>query len=248
MYVHVEHKIYTPPCIISSLLSKDLSRVDRISRSIALRTYINYISRLSIEELWNLIDKVTGGLGYTREDRDFVRVIMAGCIIAWPEAIDDGDKVLEIGTGLGRTIYCVLESTSPSNILTIDVSSEILSIALYRNPYPFFQNRLWDHRVNIVHGDAVEIVDILHRIGMKFNHIIHDGGPNPGKNPRLYTKEFLEKLVKLLEPRGSITIFAGRKPAIVSRIYNTLKQLGIKPETHAFPYTPVRVIHGKKIY
>jgi len=244
----VEHKNYTPPCIISSVLTKDLSKADRISRSIALKTYIDYTSRLSIDELWDLIDKVTGGLGYTREDRDFVRVIMAGCVIAWPETIGNGNMVLEIGTGLGRTIYCVLESANPLSILTIDISSEILSIALYRNPYPFFQNRLWDHRVNIIHGDAVEIIDLLHRIDMRFNHIIHDGGPNPSKNPRLYTREFLEKLVKLLEPGGSISVFAGRKTAVVSKIYNTLKQIGIKPKTHTFPYTPVRVIHGKKIY
>lgn len=247
MYVHVEPKNYTPPCIISNLLVRDFLAVDRISRSIALRSYIEYISRLSIEELWNLIDNVTGGLGYTSEDKDFVRIIMAGCVIAWPEAIDDG-KILEIGTGLGRTIYCVLESANPSNILTIDVSPEILSIALYRNPFPFFQNRLWDHRVKIIHGDAVEIVDILYRIGMRFNHIIHDGGPNPGKNPRLYTRGFLEKLVKLLKPGGTISVFAGRKSSIVSRIYNVLRQVGIEAETRAFPYTPVRVIHGKNIY
>lgn len=248
MYVHVEHKNYTPPCIISSLLDRDLLRADRISRSIAFKTYIEYTSRLSIDQLWDLIDKITGGLGYTKEDKDFVRVIIAGCIISWPEEVNDGDKILEIGTGLGRTIYCVLESANPSKIVTIDISPEILSVALYRNPYTFFQNKLWDHRINIIYGDAVEVTELLHRIGMKFDHIIHDGGPNPDKNPQLYKKYFLEKLIKLLKNEGTISVFAGKRSASVSRIYNLLKQLGIKAETQSFPYAPVRVIHGKKIY
>ncbi len=248
MYVHVEPRKHTPPCIIAGLLKGDLLGVDRISRSIALRTYLERVSKLPDRELWDLVDRVTGGLGYTRDDRDFVRVIMAGCTIAWPEAVEDGDKVLEIGTGLGRTIYCILESTNPSTIVSIDISPEILAVALYRNPYSFFQEKLWDQRVHIVLGDAVETIDILYRKNIRFNHIVHDGGPNPDKNQRLYTRNFLEKLVELLEPNGTITIFAGRKRQTVSRIYNTLKQIGVEPETKTFPYTPVRVIHGKKIY
>jgi hypothetical protein len=37
---------------------------------------------LSQEELWRLIDEITGGLGSTREERDVTRLIIYGSYIA----------------------------------------------------------------------------------------------------------------------------------------------------------------------
>ncbi len=247
MYVQEEAR-HNPLCVLKYLLEKDYRSVDRVSRTIAYKAYVSFTSSLSETELWRIIDKTTGGLGYTNNDRDLARVIMAGCTIAWPEAVKPGYNVLEIGTGLGRTIYCLLYSTNNIAVTTIDISPSILSIALYRNPYRVFQKILWNNNVHIVNYDAVVAVHILSAKGVLYDHIIHDGGPNPMKNPRLYTKRFLEKLILLLKDNGTISIFAGRNPRIVSKLYQTLKQLGLEVETVSFPYTPVRVFHGKKIY
>ncbi len=246
MYVHVEASNHTPPCIIAHLAARDYRWVDDFSRALALKAFVLETSSLDQESLWRLVDRITGGLGYTSEGIDEARVIIAGCVIAWTEAVDRDSIVLEIGTGLGRTMHCLLESTKPRMVLTVDNSPEILSIALYRNPFPYFQEKLWRDNVYIVYGDAVEVVDTLLATRHRFNHIIHDGGPNPGKNKRLYNREFLEKLVRLLQPKGTLSVFTGRNPRETTRIYKILKRQGLEIETKTLPYSPARVIHAKK--
>ncbi len=199
----------------------------------------------NFSELLEIIDNITGGLGYTKEEPlDVVRMGLAGSVIAWPEVLRDGDKVLEIGTGLGRTAYVVHYAVKPSIYVTIDVSGEILFIALYKNPIKVYQDVLWRSDVKIIYADATRIIKCLNDV---FDHIIHDGGPNPRRNKKLYSMNFLKALVKLLKPGGRLSIFIGSERLMQERIYTSLIEIGLRIiETKSLPFSKARVIHAVK--
>jgi len=237
----------TPLCILHNLFKRDYNKVDRISRSIAYNAFIRYTSRLSEEALWRIIDEITGGLGYEKDNIDESRIIQLGCHIAWPEVVKDNSRILEIGTGLGRTLYCVFASINPREYITIDISPLILSIALYRNPFRYFQEKLWLSQVKIVLLDAIKAVEIMVYNHEKFDHIIHDGGPNPRRNPYLFSKDFLKNLVKLLNTNGTISVFAGKDRSYIDKIYRLFKSMKMDVETRSYPGIPVRVVKARKL-
>ena len=225
--------------IIQLLRQGKYDLVDSFSRK-AISSLKDYVCSLSHDEVWRIIDNVTGGLGYTLNDKDISRLIIYGSYISWVEVIRQGYKILEIGTGLGRTCYTVLSTVMPSLYLTIDSSREILAIALHRNPYPPFQEALSNPCVKICLCDAVKAVDMIKDV---FDHIIHDGGPNPNKNPELYSNDFLEKLANLLKSDGTLSIFGSKNRSWQNRLYHKLKDLGFHVKTEPLPYSPVVVFH-----
>ncbi|MEM4577125.1 MAG: MnmC family methyltransferase [Candidatus Nezhaarchaeales archaeon] len=231
---------YFSESLVKELLKqKKYSEVDKISRDI-VSSFKGLVLSMSQESLWRLIDEVTGGLGYTMEDKEVTRLVIYGTYISWAEAVKHGSKVLEIGTGLGRTCYSVLSITTPSLYLTIDVSPEILAIALYRNPYAAFQEALSNPVVKLCLCDVTEA--ILY-IDDSFDHIIHDGGPNPNKNPALFSRKFLEKLVSILKPTGTLSIFGGKNRKWQDKLYRELKVLGLSVASKPIPYSPILVFH-----
>lgn len=226
--------------IIVQLLSQgNYDLVDSFSRK-AVSSLKDDVCSLSHDEIWRVIDKVTGGLGYTLNDKDVSRLIIYGSYISWVEVVQQGYKILEIGTGLGRTCYTVLSTVTPSLYLTIDSSREILAIALYRNPYPPFQEALSNPCVKICLCDAVKAVSAIKDV---FDHIIHDGGPNPNKNPELFSDSFLGKLVNLLKSNGTLSIFGSKNRLWQNRLYHKLRNLGFRVKTETLPYSPVVVFH-----
>lgn len=218
--------------------------VDKHSREQVRKRY-GYVENLDLDSIVKLIDNVTGGLGYTNsEPLDVVRMGYAGSYIAWPEKVTDNSKILEIGTGIGRTAYVVHYVAKPKLYLTIDISGEILYIALYKNPVKIYQDTLWLPDVKIVFGDVVKLVDCIKD---SFDHIIHDGGPNPKRNQRLYSRRFFEALIRLLKPEASISVFIGSERRMQEYIYNTLIELGLEiVETVPLPFSKARVIHACK--
>jgi len=227
-------------CHVKELLQKrQYEEVDRVSRAMVSH-FKEWALSLSQEDVWHSIDDVTGGLGYTKEDRDVTRLIVYGSYIAWAEAVKHGSKVLEIGTGLGRTCYSVLSTTSPSLYLTIDSSPEILAIALYRNPYPPFREALWSPAVKLCLCDATIAVRYIND---SFDHIIHDGGPNPNKNPALFSSAFLRDLASLLKTGGTLSVFGSKNRKWQDKLYRELRALDLSVTSKPLPYSPVIVFH-----
>ncbi len=215
------------------------NKVDELSRRIvAEHSFEN-------KQLIEIIDKITGGLGYTRENPlDESRMNYAGYYIAWPDVLRNGVKVLEIGTGLGRTAFIVHYSINPQLYLTIDKSLEMLYIALYNNPIEDYRRTLWKRDVKIVYGDALRV---LKCINDEFDHIIHDGGPNPRKNKRIYSRRFFNTLNRLLRKGGTLSVFIGSYRVMQDLIYNTLVDTGFEIiETVSLPFSRARVIHAVK--
>lgn len=231
--------------ILEKIERKQYQEADKITREFIERIYKDEIAQLSLDQIKQLIDKITGGLGYFKNDWNIMRMNYVGSIISWAEVVKDRAKILEIGTGIGRTCFTVMYSRNVSEYITIDNSPEILAIALFKNPIDFYQKTLWDKRVRVILGDALKVIT---RINDKFDHIIHDGGPTPSKNPRLYSRSFLKKLVLKLKRGGTLSVFGGRDPLWVDRVYKNLALLGLKVETVSFPDAPVRVFHCVKIH
>ncbi len=232
--------------IIPEAVAKgELRRADRLTRLVALDALHYIVERLGWQRLVRHVRGVTGGLGDREDDLfDPFRMGLAGSVIAWPEAVPEAGRVLEIGTGIGRTRYAVHVTVETSLYVSIDVDPVIHAIALYRNPVPAYQEALWKRDVVLLLGDAVRLTRLLPEAS--FDHIIHDGGPNPRRNPRLYSRRFLATLARLLKPGGSISVFAGAERKWVTRIYETLKNLGFRiVETVHLPGSRARVIHAR---
>lgn len=200
---------------------------------------------LKSKQLIDVISRITGGLGYTKENPlDELRMNYVGYYIAWPDVLNNAVKVLEIGTGLGRTAFIVHYVVNPQLYLTIDNSLEMLYIALYNNPIGDYRRVLWRRDVKVVYGDALHLLKCLNDT---FDHVIHDGGPNPRKNKRLYSKHFFNILSKLLKKRGTLSVFIGSYRVMQDLVYNTLLDTGFKIiETSSLPFSKARVIHAVK--
>ena len=232
--------------IIPKLVGRGrLKSADRLTRLVALDALHYIVERLPWSRVVERVRLVTGGLG-DREDEPFdpFRMGLAGSVIAWPEAVPRGARVLEIGTGIGRTRYAISLTVKTSLYVSIDVDPFMHAIALYRNPVQAYQSSLWSRDVILLLGDAVRLARLLP--SNSFDHIVHDGGPNPRRNPRLYSKNFLETLAKLLRPGGTLSIFAGAERNWVTRIYAMLKNIGFTiVETVHLPGSRARVIHAR---
>jgi len=229
--------------MLNLLRRRQFDAADEKSRLIAKDTYERFVKPLNDCEVFQLIDEITGGLAYRKGDFNIMRMVYCGSIIAWPEAIPDGGRVLEIGTGIGRTCYVAIEWANPSLFVTIDVSPFVLAIALFRNTVSAYREALWRKHVKIVLYDSLKAADALN---LMFDHIIHDGGPNPRRNPALYSRESLYTLSKVLKLGGSMSIFAGRDRKWQNEIDRTLKSQGFEVKSASFPDAPTLVFHAAK--
>jgi len=232
--------------ILDLIGREDMYKADVLSRRLAYSMYVGKIAFIDAWELVELIDRVTGGLGYKRDEPlNPVSMTLAGTVIVWPDAVGKSRRILEIGTGLGRTCYVAYYYTKPEIFVTIDVSLEILAIALYRNPVDVYWKSLWEATTFVVWGDAVEVVKKLP--DNFFDHVIHDGGPNPLKNPSIYAKPFLSELRRILKPCGTLSIFAGRARRGKEMVYRNLLDVGFKIVGSAsLPESPALVFYALK--
>ena len=223
-------------------LREGLDRADRVSRECARAA----ASVAEPSKLLGLVERLTGGLGY-RSDTPFdpAQMVVAGTVIAWPEAVRNGSRVLEIGTGLGRTCYVIHYAATPSLYVTVDYSPEVLALALYANPSKDFASCLQRPDVKIVLLDAVEAVKRLP--SSWFDHVVHDGGPNPVRNPRLYSVGFLSQLYRVMKPCATLSVFAGRSRAGRNLVYSSLVRAGFQVlGVESFHDSPAAVYRARK--
>ncbi len=232
--------------ILNLIANGKIDEADAVSRDFARRVYLTEVRHWSLERKIRFIDQVTGGLGYRRHDiSDFERMVHVGSFIAWSDAVEDGSVILEIGTGLGRTLYVITSKRNVKLYLTCDINPYMLAIALFENPISDFQDALWKSNVKIMMCDAVRL---SFKLSMKFNHIVHDGGPCPEANPRLYSAYFLRRLVEICDRNGKLSVFAGRNRRWVEKLYKFFRE---QPEvahvvTVSVPGSSVKVLHVTK--
>ncbi len=219
---------------------------DNVTRKCAKEVWQKTVSSWDYTTLYTFIDNITGGLGYSKErPLDPLASTMAGAVIAWPEVISSESIVLEIGTGLGRTCYAAHYRTKPRLYLTIDNSVEMLAIALYGNPISEYSKCLWHKHVKILLGDATKLLKLL--ANSLATHIIHDGGPNPIRNIKLFSKDVFKELYRVLSPCGTISVFAGRARKARQIVYINLVETGfVDIHSVSLPNSPAQVYRARK--
>lgn len=134
------------------------------------------------------------------EDRDVTRLIIYGSYIAWAEAVKPGSEVLEISTGLGGLLLRPLDdlpfALPGDRLFTRDTRDSPLQESIFAILRIFLSS--------IVKMCLCDATIAVHHINDSFDHIIHNGGPNPNKNPALFSSAFLSKLVSLLKVGGAL--------------------------------------------
>lgn len=117
-------------------------------------------------------------------------------------SIRNGDKVLDVCTGLGYTAIWALKMGA-GMVLTIEKDPNVLEMACY-NPWSKW---LEDQRVSIVLGDACEVVKKLD--DCYFDRVIHDP-PRLALAGELYGLNFYRELYRVLKPGGILVHYTGQ--------------------------------------
>ena len=99
------------------------------------------------------------------------------------------NKILEIGTAIGYSTLLMLKSYPNTKITTIEKDDERYAIA---------SETLKDYKnINVIHGDAYEVLDTLIECTDKFDFIFLDG-------PKGFYYRYLLKIEKLLNNNACI--------------------------------------------
>ncbi len=232
--------------ILELVKSGNIDDADSLTRSYARRIFVEEVKTWNFEKKIKFIEDVTGGLGFHEHNIvDVESMIHVGRYISWCDVVKDNYRIFEIGTGLGRTVYCVFSHAYPSLYITCDINPYMLAIALYDNPVSEFQDVLWKSSVKVLLCDGVRLAYILNFV---FDHVIHDGGPCPDSNPRLFAEHLLNRLLDIVRNGGTISVFAGKKRKWIDKIYNVFKSSGKAREvvTVSVPGSGLCVVHVVK--
>ncbi len=134
-------------------------------------------------------------------------------------------KVLVLGGGEGATIREILRWKTVEKVMMVDIDGEVVEACREHLP-EMHQNAFDDPRVELVIADALHILDTTSE---QWDIIISDLSDPIEEGPsfQLFTKEYFEKLKKVLAPGGYVVIQAGPvAPAHITlhaRLVNTLK-------------------------
>lgn len=147
------------------------------------------------------------------------------------------ENVLVLGGGEGATIREVLRWKSVKRVMMVDIDGEVVEACREHLP-EMHQNAFDDSRVELVIADAFEILDTTKE---KWDIIISDlSDPiESGPSFALFTREYYQKLEKVLKNDGFVVIQAGPvAPAnlqLHARLVKTLDS--VFSSTHSY-YAP----------
>ena len=133
---------------------------------------------------------------------------------------------LDIGTGLGYTAIQAIKFGA-GKVITIEKDPIVLEMAQL-NPW---SHELSNNKIEIIIGDAVAKVENFEN--NFFNFIIHDP-PRFGLAGELYSREFYQKLFRILKPNCKLFHYIGapgakyRRKNIVAGVIKRLKNTGFK--------------------
>ncbi|WP_338601190.1 polyamine aminopropyltransferase [Sulfolobus tengchongensis] len=135
-------------------------------------------------------------------------------------------NVLILGGGEGATLREVLKYKSVKKVTMVDIDDKVIEFAR-KYLYEWHQGAFDDKRTNLIIGDGYKFVEETKE---KYDAVILDL-TDPIKDStsyKLYTKEFYEKLKRILNEKGGIVTQA-TSPSfsleVYVTIYNTIKDV-----------------------
>ncbi len=134
-------------------------------------------------------------------------------------------KVLVLGGGEGATIREVLRWKTVEKVKMVDIDEEVVEACKQYLP-EMHQGSFDDPRTELVIGDALEVLD---NTDEQWDVVMSDLSDPIEEGPsfKLFTKEFYEKVDRVLAPNGKFVLQAGPVAAPYipthARIVNTLK-------------------------
>jgi spermidine synthase len=143
-------------------------------------------------------------------------------------------NVLILGGGEGATAREVLRWKTVEKVMMVDIDGEVVDACKEHLP-EMHENAFADPRLEVVIADALEILDTTSE---QWDIIISDLSDPIEEGPSfaLFTKEYYEKLAKVLAPGGFVVVQSGPiAPAgltLHARLANTLK--AVFPHTHSY--------------
>lgn len=151
-------------------------------------------------------------------------------------------NVLILGGGEGATVREVLKWKSVENVTMIDLDGEVVE-ACKVHMADMHQGAFDDPRLNLQITDALKFVD---ETDIKWDVVISDLSDPIEEGPsfKLFTKEYFEKINKVLSEDGVFTVQAGpvspMEMALHVKLINTLK--AVYPHVHSYSsYVPTYV-------
>lgn len=136
-------------------------------------------------------------------------------------------KVLILGGGEGATVREVLRWKTVEKVAMVDIDGDVVQACREHLP-EMHQNVFDDPRVQLVIGDALHFLDTT---AEQWDVVISDlSDPiESGPSFQLFTKEYFERVRRVLSPDGFFTIQAGPvSPAelkLHARLVNTVKSV-----------------------
>ena len=158
-----------------------------------------------------------------------------------PAMISHGSptKVLVLGGGEGATIREVLRWQTVEKVAMIDIDGEVVEACRQYLP-EMHANAFDDPRLELVIGDALEFLETS---GEKWDVIISDLSDPIEEGPsfQLFTKEYFEKVLRVLTPDGFFVLQAGPvspgEMKLHARIVNTMQAVFLNVQSYS-SYTP----------
>ena len=143
-------------------------------------------------------------------------------------------KVLVLGGGEGATIREVLRWNTVEKVVMVDIDGDVVEACKEHLP-EMHQNAFDDPRAEVIIADALNLLDTTEE---QWDIIISDLSDPIEEGPsfQLFTKEYYQKLQRVLAPGGLVVIQAGPvAPAnltLHARLVNTLK--AVFPNVHSY--------------
>lgn len=141
-------------------------------------------------------------------------------------SLDNPSNILILGGGEGATLREVLKHRSVKRVTMVDIDEKVINFAK-KYLHEWHQGAFEDNRTKLVIGDGYKFVEETNE---KYDAIILDL-TDPIKDStsyKLYTKEFYEKLKRILNDNGGIATQA-TSPSfsleVYVTIYNTVKEV-----------------------
>ena len=151
----------------------------------------------------------------------------------------DARNVLVLGGGEGATVREILRWKAVEQVMMVDIDGEVVEACREHMP-EMHQGAFDDSRTKLVIGDALEVLDTTDQ---KWDIVISDLSDPIEEGPsfQLFTKEYFEKVQRVLAPRGYFVVQAGPVSPVELTLHARLvRTLGaVFPNVHSYSsYTP----------